>query len=119
MAKLFSIFGDKKTSQINDNTKKINYTKEIPYLPSYHWAQATNYTPSTPEEPFAKVEYLLHNVRDVQVYEDYRATLIEAGWTISDEMPVTKFSANKDSHEAHIWIIIVSGEGVLLKITTK
>ncbi|TGE31958.1 hypothetical protein [Desulfosporosinus sp. Sb-LF] len=114
--KLFSILGGKKTSQANVNTTA--YTKEFTYLPSYHWVQSTEYTPSTTEETLAKAKYLIHNTKDTQVYEAYKAILIKDGWTITKETAVINFSAKKDTHIAHISFSI-SDKDVLLTVQSK
>jgi len=111
--KLFSIFDGKKTTKV-----ATAYTKEFTYLPSYHWIQATEYTPATLEEPFGEAKYLINNTKDTPVYVAYRDILIKDGWAITDEMAVTRFSANKDTHIANIWIII-SDNDVILNVRSK
>ncbi|HEY8911299.1 MAG TPA: hypothetical protein VIM51_13630 [Desulfosporosinus sp.] len=113
--KLFSILGGKKTTQTSNAPA---YTKEFTYLPSYHWAQATEFTPATNGEPFAKAKYLIHNTTDSQVYEAYQAILIKDGWTITQETKVITFSATKETHSANI-SISASNEGIMLTVQSK
>lgn len=104
---------------INTNsTTPTENTKEFTYLPSYNGAQLKTFTPATKEDPFAQAEYLIPNIKDVQVYDDYKALLIKDGWTITDEMAVAKFSANKDSHVANI-AIMISNNDVSLNVRSK
>lgn len=116
--KLFSILGGKNTKQ-SDNVHTTAYTKEFPYLPTYHWVQATEFTPATTEEPFGEAKYIIHNTRDVEVYKVYKNILIKDGWTITQELEVTSFSAEKGSHLANILIWIWDEGNVLLTVRSK
>ena len=113
---LFSLFGAKKPTPANVDATA--YTKEFIYLPSYHWIQATEYTPATAEEPLAKAKYLVHNTTDTQVYNAYKAILIKDGWTITQEVAVISFSAEKETHLANISISI-SEKNVMLTVQSK
>ncbi|KLU67100.1 hypothetical protein DEAC_c10340 [Desulfosporosinus acididurans] len=126
VGKLLSrVFGSKNDNQDStqdsnqgkkDSAKiKIPYTKEFPYVPSYHWVQAFEFTPATSEEPLAKAKYLIHKSKDTVVYEAYKAILVEDGWTITEETKVINFVAQKDNHIANISFSIFE-ENVLLTI---
>ncbi|MGC7869942.1 hypothetical protein ACPUYX_00270 [Desulfosporosinus sp. SYSU MS00001] len=120
MVKLFSFGSNKSKVNKDEVVKSINYTDEFPYLPSYFVLKAAKFIPATPERPLAEAEYIIRIRHDTQVYENYRATLIEDGWKISDEMPVTKFTAEKDTHIAYIMISRLSDtEDILLRINSK
>lgn len=77
--KFFSKISRSKEPNLTATSTTTAYTKEIPYIPSYHWVQAAEYTPSTTEEKFAKAKYLIHNTTNFQVYEAYRAMFIKDG----------------------------------------
>ncbi len=125
LGKLLSrVFGSKNDNQDSNHDKKdsanikIPCTKEFPYLPSYHWVQATEFTPATTEEPLGKAKYLVHKSKDTVVYEAYKAILIEDGWTINEETKVINFVAQKDNHIANISFSIFE-ENVLLTVLAK
>jgi hypothetical protein len=126
MGKLFSkMFGSKNPSELepsksNHEASKVAVprTKEFTYLPSYHWVQANEFTPATPEEAFAKAKYIINRSKDTVVYEAYKALLIEDGWTITEETPVINFVVSKDSHIANISFSIFE-ENVLMTILSK
>lgn len=117
MGNVFSLFGAKKTIKTT-HVNTTAYTKEFTYLPSYHWVQATEYTPATDKEPFAQAKYLIHNVSDTQVFDSYQAILINDGWTITEETRVITFSAKKDIHLANI-SITSTNEGIMLIVQSK
>jgi hypothetical protein len=119
LSKFFSkMFGSKSSSNNEPSKVAIPRTKEFTYLPSYHWVQATEFTPATGEEAFAKAKYIIHRSKDTVVYEAYKALLIEDGWTVSEETPVINFIVSKDTHIANISFAIFE-EDVLMTILSK
>ncbi|WP_041276179.1 hypothetical protein [Desulfosporosinus acidiphilus] len=126
MGKLLSrVFGSKNSSQENTNLNnddsaklKIPCTKEFPYLPSYHWVQASEFVPATPEQPLGKAKYIVHKSKDTVVYEAYKTILTKDGWEIKEETPVINFIAHKDDHIANISVSIFE-EDVLLTVLSK
>lgn len=117
MKNIFSkLTGAKDTSAATNVV--TSYTKEFPYLPSYHWVQATEYTSATSNEPLAKAKYIIHNSKDTVVYDAYKVILERDGWTITEETPVVNFLAKKDLHEANISFSIFEDD-VLLAVQSK
>ncbi|WP_088228948.1 hypothetical protein [Desulfosporosinus sp. FKB] len=103
----------------SNSSSAITYTEDFSYLPAYNGVKSSvSHKPASTAQPLGEATYVIQNVKDTQVFNDYEALLKKDGWTITQEKKVISFSAKKQDHVANISLSIF-GSGVILTVQSK
>lgn len=81
--------------------KKIEYTKEFPYLPSFPGMVLKETTPAN-EYGFSSATYTIKDKKMVSVADEYEKILNDNGWKTTDNKKPNAFTVEKEDHKAVI-----------------